>query len=414
MAEESLTRCVIVGAGHGGVQAATSLRSEGFAGEIVLIDADPALPYHKPPLSKTFFEEPGVPLQELQAPTFYTDANIRTRLGTRVDEIDRTRCEIILDSGERLAYSHLVIATGSHPITLDGLEGAGLDGILTLRSLGDARSISERLAKTSAVTIIGGGFIGIELAHTLRKLGKAVTVLETASRILGRAVSPEAADHMLRRTRESGVNVRLGAKASAFLGNGAVTHVVVDAGAPVACDMVIVAIGARAMTGLAAKAGLTVDDGIVVNEFLQTDDPRIFVIGDSSNFPESHSGTRLRLESVQNATDQAKAVARTIAGDATPYRSLPWFWSDSGDMKLQIAGVAAGADRAIISEAPDQNSLAVYRFNGDRLVAVETINRPAEYMLARKLLAANISPTHEDILAGPAQLKEILQAHKKR
>jgi len=408
MAARSSTRCVIVGAGHGGVQVAASLRNEGFAGEIVVVDADQSVPYHKPPLSKTFFETPRSPVLELQAPTFYADASVDARLGTRVIDIDRARREVFLDSGEALAYSHLVIATGSKPIDLINIKGAGLRGILTLRSLNDARSISGRLAETSTVAIVGGGFIGIELAHTLNKLGKMVTVLESAPRILGRVVSPVTSDYMLRRTRECGIEIRLDAKAEAFLGNGTVTSVATDCGAPIECQMAIVAVGARAVTELAAKAGLAVDGGIVVDEFLQTEDSHIFAIGDCSKFPEWRSGVRLRLESVQNATDQAKTVAKTIAGRPTPYRSVPWFWSDSGDMRLQIAGVAGGADRSIVSGEPNDGSFAVYRYDGDRLVCVEALNRPSEYMLARKLLAADISPTRDDILAGPARLRELL------
>lgn len=404
-----IERCVVVGAGHAGVQCTASLRQEGYAGEVILIDADTDLPYHKPPLSKGFLKSPDTPVLELRSASFYPDHNIETRFGTMVSAIDRSASQIVLESGERLDYSHLVLATGSSPI-VPPLDGLPLNGVVVLRSLADAKALNARMTETQRVVIVGGGFIGLELAHTLKALGKAVTILEATGRILGRAVCSEISDYVRARTLSEGIDILLDTKAASFDGQGGkLTHVVTGAGESLPCDMVVLCIGARPSVALAEDAGLEIDGGISVDAAARTSDPNIFAIGDNANFPEWQSGVRLRLESVQNATDQAKAVAREITGHGAPYSDVAWFWSDQGDMKLQMAGIALGADRSVVAPV-EGNAMVVYRFRGDLLVAVDTINKPMEHMLARKMIAAGITPSLNDIEGGPPRIKALLAA----
>lgn len=401
--------CVIVGAGHGGVQLAASLRQEAYDGRITLVSGEPDLPYHKPPLSKGFLKAPDAPVLMLRHADFYRDNAIDLILGETVAAIERQGKTITLARGADIAYTKLVLATGARA-RLPDLEGTALKGVMSLRSLADARTLSDALGEASAVAIIGGGYIGMELAHTVAGLGRAVTVLEAAPRLLARVVAPEISYHVHDRSIVAGITIRTGVQIRSLKGmGGKVTQVELAGERPIPADVVILGTGALPNIELACDAGLAIADGIAVDRHLRTSDPDILALGDCVSFEQFHAGRRLRLECVQNATDQARHAAKTLTNRPAPYRELPWFWSDQGDMKLQTAGLALDADRTVMTGSPEENAFAVHHFREGRLIAADTINRPADHMLARRLLAAQIPITPADVAAGQARLKEMLK-----
>ena len=401
--------CIIIGAGHGGVQAAASLRQEAYQGRITLVSDERDLPYHKPPLSKGFLKSPEAPVLELRNEAFYRDNAIELVSGIRVTAIEPKEQSVVLADGSRLAYTNLILATGSRP-RLPELDGIRLDGVLSLRSLADARRLNEALSGPKRIAIIGGGFIGLELAHTLAGLGHAVTLIEAVPRLLARSVTAAMADHIQIRSTEAGIDFHVGARISHIEGvNGKVAAIKLTGGLSLPADIVILGTGALPNVQLAAEAGLAVNNGIAVDAFLRCSDPAILAIGDCTNFHQVHAGQRLRLECVQNATDQGRSAAKTVVGRPEAYRELPWFWSDQGDMKLQTAGLSLGADQTITTGAPKDNAFAIHHFRAGLLIAVDTINRPADHMLARRLIGTRAAPTLEDVLAGPQRLKEMLK-----
>ena len=400
---------VIVGAGHGGSQVGFSLRQEGYDGPIHLVAEEPDLPYHKPPLSKTFLKEAAQEPQLLRAEKAYADNGISLALGRRVEEIDRHARTVEFADGGRLPYERLVIATGAANRRL-AIPGHDLAGVHSIRTLADAVGLRHAAAAAETVVVMGGGFIGLEAAATLAALGKAVTVIEMAPAVLGRAVSPVVSAHVGAVHRRLGIRIRVRTSIGSIEGEGGrVRGVRLSNGDRLPADLVLVGIGAEPNDHLARQAGLDCDNGITVDAELRTSDPSIFAIGDVASFPQAQAGRRIRLESVQNASDQAKHVAKVLAGKAPgAYRDVPWFWSDQGPLKLQLTGLAAGADNHVVSGDPATGAFSVYRFAGSRLLAVDSINRPGDHMLARQLIARGISPTKADILAGPAQLKQRL------
>ncbi|WP_274631011.1 NAD(P)/FAD-dependent oxidoreductase [Arvimicrobium flavum] len=389
---------VIIGAGHGGSQAAVSLRQEGYAGAITLIGAEHGYPYHRPPLSKAFLKDGDGRLQPLRGDGVYESSSIDYRPGARVRRIDLEMRNCVLDDGE-IAFDELILATGAVSRTPD-IEGIGLAGVFALRTAVDARGIKQHMAQAESVVIVGGGFIGLETAATMAASGKRVTVLEIGERLLARAVSPVVSAHVLSRLTQGGVEVRFGTQARAFAGDEAVRAVLTVTGETIAADMVIVGIGADPDVALAVEAGLAVDAGIVADDLLRCSASGVYAIGDCVRFPHWQLGQPVRLESVQNATDQARHVAGVIMGKSDPYRAVPWFWSDTADMKLQMVGLSANADRHLVAGDPAGGAFAVYHFRRDRLVAIDTINRPADHMLGRKMIAAGYTPDEADIHAG--------------
>ena len=382
---------VIVGAGHAGVQVAASLREEGFDGGIALLSAESHLPYQRPPLSKAFLkghmELDGLPLK---AAAFYPDNRIDLLLGETAARIDRTAQRVELASGRTHDYGHLVLATGARQRPLDA-PGIDLDGVLVLRDLTDARTLRERLGAARRVVVIGAGFIGLEIAATAASLGREVTVVEISPRPLGRALSPAASTFFLEAHEAFGAQFRLGVGVVALHGrDGAVTAVELSDGALLPADLAIVGIGVLPEDALARQAGLACDNGVVVNALLETSDPLISAIGDCALFPSRLLGFPVRLESVQNAVDQARSFARRIVGRPEPYAALPWFWSDQGDLKLQIAGLSHGCDQWVVRGDPKTRAFAIFGFRGGELAAVETINRPGDHMAARRIIGAKL------------------------
>jgi 3-phenylpropionate/trans-cinnamate dioxygenase ferredoxin reductase subunit len=395
-----MERVVIVGAGQGGLQAAASLRQDGFAGPITLIGDEPGLPYQRPPLSKAYMKD-GDPGRLLLKPAAFYDTNaIDYRAPTRAVAIDRAAGRVETDEGGAHAYDHLILATGSRNAVppIAGLEGSD---VLGLRTLADADMLRGRLAAAATAVVIGGGFIGLEFAAVARGAGLDVTVLEAADRLMGRVVSPEISAHFLAAHQAMGTRVLLGARAEAVEPDA----VVLAGGERVPGELIVLAAGVRPNVELAEAAGLAVANGVVVDPRLLTGDPAVSALGDCAAFP-TPEGRLVRLESVQAAVDHARHIARRLTlGDAAPYAAPPWFWSDQGDLKLQIAGLTHGADRRVVAPA-DAGKLVVLNLVGDRLVAVETVNAPAPHMATRRLLAGP-PPTLGEIEAAGFDLPRL-------
>ncbi|WP_010139379.1 NAD(P)/FAD-dependent oxidoreductase [Oceanicola sp. S124] len=376
---------VIVGAGQGGFQAAMSLRQEGYAGPITLIGAEPGLPYQRPPLSKAYLKTGEAEKLTLRPQAVFDAKGITLRMGTRVTAIDRAARQLCIGD-ERLDYETLILATGTRNLRppLPGVERA-----LDLRTLPDATALRAALERPRRIAVVGGGFIGLEFAAVAASLGHRVSLAEAAPRLMARAVSAEMSERFRLLHETLGTELFLGKGATEVTEGG----LVLADGTRLAADLVLLAAGVRPNVELAEAAGLAVDNGIVVDAGLRTSDPHIFALGDCAAFPEAGSGARVRLESVQAATDHARAIARTIVrGDATPYAAVPWFWSDQHDAKLQIAGLARPGDDSLVLD-----SGAVLRFRGDRLSAVETVNDARTHMQARRLLAQGADATRDSL-----------------
>ncbi|WCB93307.1 Rhodocoxin reductase [Baekduia alba] len=400
---------VIVGAGQAGFQVAASLRQRGHQGPVTLAGDEPGLPYQRPPLSKEVLAGAAAPeTTALRPEAFFAKHDIALRSGQQVVGVDRDRRTVTLSSGAALDYDHLVLATGARPRALPK-PGADLDGVLALRTLDDAVAIRDRVTADTRVVVIGAGFIGLEVAAGARKRGAEVTVLEVAPRVMGRALSAPSAAHLVGRHERAGASIRTGARIGRIAddGHGRAAGVVLAGGELLHADLVIVGVGVAPATDVAEQAGLPVDDGVLVDATLRTEDPHIWAIGDCCRFPLP-SGQHVRLESVQNATDQARAVAAAITGGPAPYDAVPWFWTDQHDAKLQIAGLLDGHDRTVLRGDPDGDGHSVFCYAGERLVAVESINRPRDHLAARKLLAASFSPRAEDVADDAVDLRELL------
>ncbi|KUM28252.1 pyridine nucleotide-disulfide oxidoreductase [Mesorhizobium loti] len=401
---------VIVGAGHAGVQAAASLREEGYDGPVVLIGDETELPYHKPPLSKTFIKDAEAKPQPLRGEAFYSANAIDYRPGLRIDRIDIGARKLDVFGGGTIPFDRLVLATGSRPRLLK-LDGVELAGVVSLRSLADARLIRELSAQSEDVVILGGGFIGLEIAATLRAAGRKVTVVEAVDRLLGRAVAPVIAAHVRQRLEAIGVRILTGTTVSRLEGEaGRVSAAITSNGERLPAQLVIIGIGVVPNVELAEAAGLATANGIRVDQHMQSSIPEILAIGDAASYRHWFTGADVRLESVQNATDQARLAARTILGHAEPFSAVPWFWSDIGDMKLQMVGLTQGGDSHVVLGEPAENKFSIYHYAGNRLLGIESVNRPADHMLGRKMLGAGFSPSPQTVAGGPDALKAALAA----
>lgn len=398
---------VIVGGGHGGSQAAASLRAEGYAEPITLITAEADIPYQRPPLSKTYLKEPERGLQVLRPEAFYQKNLVDLRLSTTVSSIDRIAGSVTLSDGRSVAFSHLILATGTRP-RLPPIAGTDLAGVFTLRDAADARRMHDGFLAAERVVVIGGGFIGLEIAATARGLGREVTVVEAADRLMGRAVAPEVSEHFLNLHRGWGTTVLLSSPVGAIRGEGGRVTAVEAAGKTIAADIVVIGIGVLPNVEMAAAAGCAVENGITVDDQLSTNVPGIMAIGDCVSFHERSVGRRMRLESVQNAVDQGKAVAKSIVGKGAPYHAVPWFWSDQADVKLQMVGLANLATRRVMRGRPADGAFSVFSFAGDRLVAIDSINRGADHMLGRRVLDGGTLPTPDQAGDESFDLKSLI------
>ncbi len=393
---------VIVGAGHAGVQAAASLREEGSDDTIVLLSGEAEPPYQRPPLSKAFLKgEMDLAGLPLRGESFYRDHDVDLRLGVEALRIDLSGKRVELSSGGAAPFDHLILATGARPRRLE-IPGLDLGGVLGLRAIVDAQAIRQRLGPGRRVVVIGAGFIGLEIAATALALGGEATIVEIADRPLGRAVSPLTSTFFREAHEAFGAKFRFGVGVAALKGSsGQVEEAALSTGERLAAAVVIVGVGVLAEDRLARQAGLACANGVVVDSRLVASDPAVSAIGDCAQFPYPGLGVPVRLESVQNATDQARCVARRLAGRPEPYGALPWFWSDQGDLKLQIAGLSLGVDRWVLRGETKSRAFAVFGFRGDKLAAVETVNRGGDHMAARRIIAGAMPLTPDE--AGDPQ-----------
>ena len=381
-----MDRIVIIGAGQGGLQAAINLRMEGFAGSIVLIGAEEQLPYQRPPLSKAYLKDGDALKLQLRPATFFERKDITLHTGVHVDRIDRAN-RLVWAGKTSFAYDHLILATGTRNLrpAIPGIHHA-----LDLRTLTDAQVLREVLKTPCRSVVIGGGFIGLEFAAVARSLGHDVCVAEAAPRLMSRAVSPEMSERFLKKHREMGTIIHLGNPVCSVTDEG----IVLADGSALAGDVVLLAAGVTPNIELAAAAGLQVDNGVVVNEYLLTNDDSISAMGDCAVFPNPATGLPVRLECVQAATDHAKSIAsRLVGNNMIPYTAVPWFWSDQADWKLQIAGLSSPKDDSVVREDG-----TVLRFADGNLSAVETINNARTHLQARKILAGD-GVTREELAA---------------
>lgn len=402
---------VIVGGSYAAMQIAASAREAGYAEPIRLVSEEPVLPYQRPPLSKGYLTGKFTPAAlPLRAEAFYRDNRIETLLGQRAESLDLAARRVSLAGGGSLAFDRLALATGTRPRPLP-LPGADLDGVLFLRSLADADRLRERLGGAGSIVVIGGGFIGLELASVAAAMGKPVVIVEAQERLLARGVSPQIAAFLADVHRSRGVALRLRSTVRDIRGaNGRVQSVVCGDGETLAADLVLIAIGVVPNTELAGRAGLACQDGLVVDRFARTTDPLVVAAGDCTRHPSAFAGQLLRLESVQNAIDQAKTAGATLAGQEKPYESVPWFWSDQYELKLQMVGLVQGSDRHAVRGSLEQRRFSIFYFRSGRLVAIDSVNRAADHMLGRKLLALGRSPTPQQAADESFDLQTLVAA----
>lgn len=382
-----MTRTVVIGAGHAGGQVVASLRQEGYEGEIVLIGEENSPPYQRPPLSKAYLSGEQ-PLERIliRPQKFYDDKNIDLRLGVRVTAIDRDARTVTLDSGETLEWTHLVLATGSHVRRLP-LPGVELPGVHYLRTITDVDAIRAELAPGKRLVIVGGGYIGLEVAAVALKAGLDVTVLEMEQRILQRVTTAAMSEYYHDVHTKAGVKIRCEAAASEILGARSVEAVKCRDGSEIPADLVIIGVGILPTTDLAEAAGLEVDNGILVDDHCRTSDPDIYAVGDCTNHPSALLDRRLRLESVPNANEQGKVAAANICGKDVTYDAVPWFWSDQYDLKLQMVGFSTDADTEVVRGDPEGGAFARFYLRDGVVIAVDAVNSPREFMAAKQLVA---------------------------
>lgn len=399
---------VILGSGQAGFQVAASLRQDGFDGEIALVGDERGLPYQRPPLSKAYMKDGAAERLVYRNADFFGKNRIELADGMRAEAIDLAARQVALAGGRTIRYGHLVLATGARN-RRPAIPGIDLEGVHGLRSLDDADAIRAALGKASRVAIIGGGFIGLEVGATAAALGRQVTVLEGTHRLMSRVVSEPVSAFFEERHAAAGIGIRLNAFASRIAGaNGRVEAVETRDGTRIGADLVLVAAGVVPNAEIAEQAGLYVHDGVRVDDLLRTEDPDVSAIGDCASFPFGEDGVHIRLESVQNAVDQAKCLAAGLVGRPEPYARLPWFWSDQGPWKLQIAGLTAGADHHVVQRSDDR--LTVFCFRRGELIGVETVNAPADHVASRKLLGGGAPVTLDRLAEAGFRLPDLVRA----
>lgn len=402
-------RILIIGAGHAGGSVAALLRQQGHVGDITLVGAEPLPPYQRPPLSKAWLKgEITEDALLLRPPAFYTEKSITLRLSTEVRALDLAARKATLDTGEALAYDALVLATGARLRRLEA-PGAQLPGVLELRTAADAQQIRTALQPGARLAIIGGGYIGLEVAASARALGADVTVFERETRLLARVASPELSSFFAGLHQAHGVRIETGAAFAAFTEHGGrVGGVTLADGRQFDCDVAVVGIGALAEDRLAQAAGLACDDGILVDDCARTSHDGVFAIGDCTRRPVPRYGRRLRLESVPNALEQAKQAAACLCGKPAPRPEAPWFWSDQYDARLQIAGMAFDVERSVVRGDPATGKFAVFHLGADNVLqALEAVNAPQEFVAARQWVGAAQALAPERIADASCPVKSL-------
>jgi len=399
---------IIAGAGLAGFQLATSLRQNGFAEPIVLVNDEGHLPYQRPPLSKAYLKGTGGPDTLMFRPEkFYHDQHVDL-ITDRATAIDRTARKVSLASGASLEYGHLVLATGARNRLLD-IPNANLDGVRYLRTLDDSEALRGLMASSQRVIVIGAGFIGLEFAATARIKGLEVDVVELGARVMARAVTAEISEFSQAQHAAAGIRIHFGVQVTSIEADGGkVTGVSLSDGRHLPADLVVVGVGVLPNVELAAEAGLPVAAGIIVDDHLLTADPNISAVGDCALYASQRFGGSLRLESVQNATDHARCVAARLTGNAKVYDGLPWFWSDQGPDKLQMVGLTTGYDQVVVRGDRAAGAFSAFCYKAGQLLGIESVNRAGDHMFGRRLLDAHRSITPEQAADTSFDLKRAL------
>ncbi|MBT8411530.1 MAG: FAD-dependent oxidoreductase [Octadecabacter sp.] len=401
-----MTHIVVIGAGQAGASLVAKLRGEGFDGDITLIGGEPVPPYQRPPLSKAYLlgemDEARLYLRPLD---WYAENNIFLRTGTRAVSVNAAAKVVTLEADEAVPYDQLAFTTGSHPRTLPSAIGGDLNGVYCVRDLADADAMAPEFTEGRRVLIIGGGYIGLEAAAVAAKKGLNVTLVEMADRILQRVACPETSDYFRDLHRTHGVDIREGVGLERLLGDDHVTGAVLSDGTELTLDFAIVGVGIIPATILAESAGVRVDNGIITDTYGRTTDPHIWAAGDCSTL--DWQGAQIRLESVGNAIDQAECVACNMLGAGQPYQPKPWFWSDQYDCKLQIAGLNMGYTDIVVRK--DGVALSHWYYRNERLIAVDAMNDPRNYMIGKRLIEAGKSPAPEVIKDPATDMKALLK-----
>lgn len=401
---------VIVGAGHGGAQCAIALRQNGFEGSVTMIGREPEPPYERPPLSKEYFaREKTFDRLYIRPPQFWPDKNVDLMLGVEVLAVDPVAKELSLSTGESFGYGALVWATGGDPRRLP-VPGGELAGVHAVRTRADCDQLMGEIdGGVRDVAVIGGGYIGLEAAAVLTKLGCNVTLLEALPRVLARVAGPELSAFYEAEHRAHGVDLRTGVTVDSLEGQGRVTGVRMGDGEVIPAQAVIVGIGIVPAVGPLLAAGAAGANGVDIDELCRTSLPDVYAIGDCAAFAADYAdGTVMRVESVQNANDQATCVAKALCGDAQPYHAFPWFWSNQYDLRLQTAGISLGYDHSLVRGDPAQRSFSVVYLKGGRVIALDCVNAVKDYVQGRKLVEAKMSPPLDRLADASVPLKELL------
>ena len=402
-----MKRIVVIGAGQAGFSVVSKLRSLGFDGEITLLGEEPDPPYQRPPLSKAYLM--GDMERErlyFRPERFYSDQAIDLRLGVRAESVDPSAQRVGTSDGV-IGFDKLVLATGSSARRLPAAIGGELPGVFTVRTLADIDLLEPLVVEGKSALVVGGGYIGLEAAAVCRKKGMKVTLLEAADRILQRVAASETSDYIRTAHQSHGVDIREGVALASITGDGCAEVAEMVDGSRIACDLVVVGIGINPNDALARNAGLVIDNGIATNKFGRTSNPRIWSAGDCASLP--YRGGRIRLESVQNAIDQAECVAANLLGNETPYDPKPWFWSDQYDVKLQIAGLNTGFDDVVVRPGGSDASVSHWYYEDADLLAVDAMNDPRAYMIGKRLIEAGLSPAKDEISDPATDLKALLK-----
>ncbi|WP_432470486.1 NAD(P)/FAD-dependent oxidoreductase [Amphritea sp. HPY] len=403
--------CIIIGASHAAAELAPSLRQEGWDGRILIIGDESYLPYHRPTLSKAFLSgEKSADDILIRPEAVYEKNNIEFMLNVRVDSINRADKTITLNNGEILDYDKLALCTGSRVRTVP-LSGIDLPGIHYLRDLSQVEGIMQDVGEGKHAIIVGGGYIGLETASVLRKLGMEVTVLEMAPRVLARVTAPEVSEFYSRMHAEEGVTILTDVAVSGFEGDEHVSRVICSNGETLPANLVIVGVGILPNVEIAQDAGLEVDNGIIVDEYCLTSDPDIVAAGDCTSHPNALYNQRIRLESVPNASEQGKSAAASICGNKIAYQALPWFWSDQFDVKLRIAGLSQGYDEVVIrGNRHEGREFTAFYLKEGKLIAADCINTAKDFMISKALLSKEIPVTPEALADESFDLKQLLNS----
>ena len=398
---------VIVGGGHAAGQGAASLRQSGYDGELVVVCDEPHIPYQRPPLSKQYLAgEHGLDRVYLRPEAFYQGRSIELRSGRRATEIDVKAKTLVLDDASTLTYDKLLLATGSRVRKLD-IPGGALPGVHYLRNIADADNIKADMASGRRITIVGGGYIGLEVASVAVQAGLSVAVLEMEDRILKRVASAEMSAFYHALHTDAGVDIRTSASAQRFGGTERVDRVICADGTEVPSDLVVVGVGIVPNIELAQSAGLTCENGILVDEHCTTSGPDIYAAGDCTNHPNPILGRRLRLESVPNAMEQSRAAAANMAGQETVYANVPWFWSDQYDLKLQMVGFSTDGNSHVVRGDTTTRKFVMFHLKDDVLVAADAVNAPREFMTCRQLVGRRVD--ERQLADASVDLKQLMQ-----